>query len=196
MWSPVTWEIGLGHCQMAAGKKHWRLNLESWRKGARGSVLLLHPGKPHLLRIVIQMLSSGLLFATPWNAIRQASLSFTISHEFAQTHVHWVSDAIEPSHPLLLLLFLPSIFPSIRVFFSESALCIRWPKYWSFSLASVLPMNTQDWFFLGLTGLIPFLFKGLSRVFSSTTIKKHQLFGAQPSLRSNSHIQMWLLEKP
>lgn len=65
MWSPVTWEIGLGHCQMAAEKKHWRLTLESWGKGARSSVLLLHPGKPHLLRIAIQTLRSGLLFATP-----------------------------------------------------------------------------------------------------------------------------------
>ena len=53
--------------------------------------------------------------------------------ELAQTHVHWVSDAIQPSHPLLSLLLLPSIFPSIRVFSSESVLWIRWPKYWSFS---------------------------------------------------------------
>ena len=53
--------------------------------------------------------------------------------EFTQTHVHWVGDAIQPSHPLLSLLFLPSIFPSIRVFSNESTLCMRWPKYWSFS---------------------------------------------------------------
>ena len=61
--------------------------------------------------------------------------------------------------------------------------------------ASVLPMNIQDWFPLGLTGLISLLSKGLSRVFSST-IQKHQLFNAQPSLWSNSYIHMWLLEKP
>ena len=53
--------------------------------------------------------------------------------EFTQTHVHWVGDAIRPSHPLSSLLILPSIFPSISVFSNESALCIRWPKYWSFS---------------------------------------------------------------
>ena len=53
--------------------------------------------------------------------------------EFTQIHVHWVSDAIQPSHPLSSPLLLPSIFPSIRVFSNESALCIRWPKYWSFS---------------------------------------------------------------
>ena len=55
--------------------------------------------------------------------------------EFAQTHVHWVDDVIQPSHPLLPLLLLPSIFPSIRVFSNESALCSRWPKYWSFSIS-------------------------------------------------------------
>ena len=61
--------------------------------------------------------------------------------------------------------------------------------------ASVLPMNIQDWFPLGLTGLISLQSKGLSRVFSSTTIQRHQFFKAQPSLWSNSHIRTWLLEK-
>ena len=65
------------------------------------------------------------------------SLSFP---ELAQTHVHWVSDAIQPSHPLSSPLLLPSIFPSISVFYSESVLCIRWPKYWSFSF-SISPSN-------------------------------------------------------
>ena len=63
-------------------------------------------------------------------------------------------------------------------------------------LASVLPMNIQGWFPLGLTGLIFLQPKGLSRVFSNTTVQKHQFFGAQPSLWSNSHIHTWLLEKP
>ena len=62
--------------------------------------------------------------------------------------------------------------------------------------ASVLPMNIQDWFPLGWTGWISLLSKGLSRVFSNTTVQKHQLFGTQPSLWSNSHIHTWLLEKP
>ena len=73
--------------------------------------------------------------------------------EFAQTHVHRVGDAIQPSHPLLSPLLLPSIFPSIRVFSNESALCITWPKYWSFSF-SISPSNEYsglisfriDWF--------------------------------------------------
>ena len=71
----------------------------------------------------------------------------------------------------------------------------RWPKFWSFSLASVLPMNIQDWFPLGLTGLISLLYKRLSRVCSSTTVQKQQLFGSQTSLWFNSHIHTWLLEK-
>ena len=91
-------------------------------------------------------------------------------------------------HPLLLL---PSILPSIRVFPSESALCIRWLKYWSFSFASssFFPMNMQGWSPLGLTGLIFWQSKRLSRVFSSITIQKHQFFSLQSSLWSNSHIQ-------
>ena len=93
------------------------------------------------------------------------------------------------------LLLFSSIFPSIRVFSSELAFCIRWPKYWSFSLASVLPMNSQDWFSLRLTGLISLLSKGFSRVFSNTTIRNHQFFSVQPSLWSNSNIHIWLLEK-
>ena len=83
-----------------------------------------------------------------------------------------------PSHFILChpLLLLPSIFFSIKVFSNESVLRIRWPKYRSFSLVSVLLMNIQDWFPLGLTGLISLLSKGLSRVFSNITIWKHQFF--------------------
>ena len=76
---------------------------------------------------------------------------------------------------ILCCSLLSSIFPSIRVFSSESALHVRWPKYWSLASASVLPMNIQCWYPLGLTGLIS-LSKGLSRVFFSGTIQKHQFF--------------------
>ena len=72
----------------------------------------------------------------------------------------------------------------------------RWPKYWSFSISPVLPRNFQGWFPLGWTGWISLQSKGLSRIFSSNTVRKHQFFGTQPSLWSNSHIQTWLLEKP
>ena len=98
------------------------------------------------------------------------------------------TELVIPSNHLILcypLLLPPSIFPSISVFSSESALCIRWPKYWSFSL-SVLPMSTQGWFPLGLTGLIFLQSKGLSRVFSRTTVQRHQFLGAQPFLSSSS----------
>ena len=110
--------------------------------------------------------------------------------EFAQTHVYWVSEAIQPSHPLSPLLLLPSVFPSIRVFSNESVNCIRWPKYWTFSF-SIGPSHEYS----GLTSLIFLLSKELSRVFSSTTVWKHQFFDAQPSLCSSSHIHTWLLEK-
>ena len=93
---------------------------------------------------------SCLIFVTPRTAARPASLSFT---KFTQTHVHWVSGDIQSSHPLLPFLLLPSTFPSIRVFSSELALHIRWPKYWSFSF-SISPSNEYsglisfriDWF--------------------------------------------------
>ena len=70
------------------------------------------------------------------------------------------------------LLLLPSIFLSITIFYNELPLCIRWPKYWSFSFSIVLPVNIQGWFLLGMTGLISLQLKGLSRVFSSTTTLK------------------------
>ena len=124
----------------------------------------------------------------------QAFLSFTVSQSlFTIKFVHWVGDAIQPSHPLLPLLLLPSIFPSIRVFSNELALHINWPKI--VASASVLSMNIQDWFPLGLTGLISLLAKRLSRVFSSTTAQNHQFLGAQPSLWPNSHICTWLPQK-
>ena len=102
-----------------------------------------------------------------------------------------------PSNHLIFcrpLLLQPSIFPSIRVFSNESVLCIKWPSIGISASASVLPMNIQDWSPLGLTGLISLQSKGLSRVFSNTTVQTHQFFGAQPSLWSNSHIHTWLLE--
>ena len=90
---------------------------------------------------------------------------------------------------------LPSIFSSIGVFSNELALHNRWQSIETSASTSVLPMNIQVWFPLRLTGLISLLSKGLSRVFSRTTIWKHLFFCVQPSLWSNSHIHIWLLEK-
>ena len=114
---------------------------------------------------------------------------------FTQTHVHWVSDAIQPSHPLSSP--SPSIFnlSQHQVFSNETVLCIRWPKNWSFSF-SISPSNEYS-------GLISFrmdcwislLSKGLSRLVSNTTVQKHQFFNTQLSLQSSSYIYTWLLEK-
>ena len=93
-------------------------------------------------------------------------------------------ESVVPSNHLILchpLLLLPSIFPSISVFSNESSLCIRWPSIGVSSLASVLPMNTQDWSPLGWTVWIFLQIKGLSRVFSNTTFQKHQFFSVQLS---------------
>ena len=116
--------------------------------------------------------------------------------DLAQVSVHWVGDAIQPFHPLSSLLLLSSIFPNIRVFSNESVLCISGQRTGASASVSVLPMNIQDWSPLGWTGWISLQSKGRWRVFSNTTVQKHQFFGAQFSLWSNSHIHPWLLEKP
>ena len=115
--------------------------------------------------------------------------------EFAQIHVHWIDDAIKPSHPLPSLLLLLSIFSASGSFPMSQLLTSGDQSIGASALVSALPMRIQGWFPLGLTGLI-LLSKGLSRVFSSITVRKHQFFSAQPSLWSNSHIHTWLLEKP
>jgi len=107
-------------------------------------------------------------------------LGFPVPHhlpEFAQVHVHWISDTIQLSHPLLP----PSpiaFFPSVRVFSSESVAWVRYQSIGASASASALPMNIQSWFPLELIGLISLQSKGLLRVFSSTTVQKHQFFGA------------------
>ena len=160
----------------------------------------------------VQLLSCVWLFATPWTAARQASLSITNSRSLLKL---MSIESVMPSnhfilcHPLLLLL---SVFPSIRVFSTELEmppnhpilycphllLSSVFPSIRSFPVshllasggqsigvsasASVLPMNIQDWFPLGLTGFICLQNKGLSRVFSNITVQKHQFFGTQLSL--------------
>ena len=133
---------------------------------------------------------SSLTLCDPMTATCQASLSFTIS----QSLLKFMSiELVMPSNHLILyhpLILLPSIFPCIRVFSNEKS------SIGTLSSASVLPMNIQDWFPLQLTGWIFLQSKGLSGVFSNTTVQKHQFFGTQLSLWSNSHIHTWLLEKP
>ena len=148
-----------------------------------------------LIFVVVESPSHVRLFEIPWTAARQASLSLTI---FQNLPKFMFIESVMPSNHLILCcpLLLPSIFSSIRVFSSELALRIRWPKYWSFSFSIIFPMNIQGWFPLRLTGLISLLSKRLSRVFSNTTVQKHQFFGTLSSLWSSSHIHTWLLERP
>ena len=125
------------------------------------------------------------------HAAGQASLFITNS----QSVLKLMSiELVMPSNHLILLPLLPSIFSTIRVFSNKLALQVRWKSIGA--SASVLPMNIQDWFPLGLTCLISLQSKGLSRVFSSTTIRRHQFFSAQPFLLSSSQIYTCLLEKP
>ena len=117
----------------------------------------------HLFSLV-QLLSHIRLFATPWTAAHQASLSITNSQSLLK--LVSIKSVMPSSHPILCRPF--SSCPqslSASVFSNESVPRIRWPKCWSFSFSSVLPMNIQGWFILGLTGLISLLSKGLSRVF-------------------------------
>ena len=126
--------------------------------------------------------------AIPGIAAYQASLSITNSWSSPKLIS---TESLMPSNHLILChpFFLPPlIFPSIRVFSSESTLHMRWPNTGVSASASVLPVNTQDWSAIGWTGWISLQSKGLSRVFSNTTVQKHQFFGAQLYSQSNSHI--------
>ena len=146
--------------------------------------------------VVVQSLSCVQLFATPWTAACQAPLSFTIS---------WSLLRLESIESVMLSNHLILCYPLLISLQSLSA-SRTFPMSWLFTSggqsigasasSSVLPMNIQGWFPLGLNGLTSLLSKGLSRIFSRNTIQKHQFFGAQPSLWSNSHIHTWLLEKP
>ena len=142
----------------------------------------------------VHSLSRVQLFATQWTEAYQASLSITNSQNLPQI----ISiELVMPSNHLILccpLFLLPSIFPSSRVFSSESVFCIRWPKYWSFSIS---PSNEYS-------GLISFRMNWFGLLAVQGTLKsilqhhssKASILWHQPSLWSNSHIHTWLLEKP
>ena len=134
---------------------------------------------------IVQLLSCAQLFVTPMDC-STPYLSFTI--KWSLLKLTFLESMMSSNHLILChpLLPLPTIFPSLRVFSNELALRIRWPKYWSFSISpsseySGLISFKIDWFDL-------LAVPGTLRVFFSTTIPKHQFFGAQPSLWPNSHI--------
>ena len=135
-----------------------------------------------MLVVVVQSLSCVWLFAAPWTEVCQASLSITNSPSLLK--LMSIESVMPFNHLILccLLLLPPSIFPSISIFSNESVLHIRWPKYWSFSL-SINPSNEYSGLTsLGWTGWISLQSKGPSRLFSNTTVQKHQFFHAQLSL--------------
>ena len=138
----------------------------------------------------VQSLSPVRLFATQSIAAHQASLSLTNSRSSLKlTSI----ESVMPSSHLILcrpLLLLPAIPPSIRVFSNESTLHMRWLKYWSFSFSISPSKEHPDLIFIRRTGWISLQSKGLSRVFSNTTVQKHQFFCTQPSSQSNSHIHI------
>ena len=114
--------------------------------------------------------------------------------EPAQTRVHWVGNAIQLSHPLSSPSLLASNLPGSGFFLMSLLFVSGGQSIWASALASVLPMNIQDWFPLGWTGLTSLQSKRLSRVFSNTTVQKHQFFGTQLSLWSSYHIHRQLLK--
>ena len=146
--------------------------------------------------ISVQLLNRVWLFETPWITAHQASLSITNT----QSSLKLMSiQSVMPSSHLILchpLFLLPPNPCSIMVFSNESTLGMKQQSIGVSASASVLPMNTQEWCPLGWTGWISLQSKGLSRVFSNTTVQKHQFFGAQLSSQSNFHIHTWPLEKP
>ena len=144
----------------------------------------------------VQSLNHVRLSVTPWTEACQASLSSTNSWSLLK--IMDIKSVMPPYHLILCcpLLLLPSVFPSIRVFSNESVLCLSWPKYWSFSF-SISPSNDYSGLIsFRIDWLDPFAVQGTLKSLLHTTVQKHQFFGTRLSLWSNSHIHIWLLEKP
>ena len=148
------------------------------------------------LNVVVQLLSCLWLFVTPWTSAAQASLSSTVSWSLLKL---MSTELVMLSNHLILccpLLHLPYIVSSIRIFSYESAVCIRWPKYWSLSF-SISPSNEYSELISIRIGWFDFLtIQSFLRIFSGTAIWKHQFCGAQNSQCSSSHIHTQLLAKP
>ena len=144
----------------------------------------------------VQLLSRVWLFATPWIAARQASLSITNS----QSSLRLTSiESVMPSSHLILccpLLLLPQSLPASESFPMSQLFASGGQSTRVSALVPFLPKKSQSWSPSEWTGWISLQFKGLSRVFSNTTVQKHQFFSAQPSSQSNSHIHTWPQKKP
>ena len=148
------------------------------------------------LQFILQFNSVAQSCPTLWDPMDCSMPGLPVHHqlpEATQTHVHHISDAIQLSHSL------SSSPPTFNLSWHQDL--FHWVSSSHhvakvLATASVFPMNSQDWFPLEFTGWISLQSKGLSRVFANTTVQKHQFFGSQFSLQSNSHIHTWLLEKP
>ena len=169
---------------------------------------------PVSLLLLLSHFSRVQLCATPQTAAHQAPLSLgfsrqehwsglpfpspmlAITNSWTQTHVHWPNDAIQPSYPLWSSSPLALHLSQLQGLFKWVTSSHQVAKILVSASTSILPMNTQDWFPLEWTGWIPLQSKGLSRVFSNTTVEKDQFFSTQPSLWISSHICTWLMEKP
>ena len=144
----------------------------------------------------VQLLSRVRLFVMPWTAAHQASLSITDSRSLPKL---MSIESVMPSNHLILCHPLSSYlqsFPASRSFLMSQFFTWGGQSNGVSASASLLPMNIQDWFPLEWTGWISLLSKGLSRIFSNTTVQKHLFFSAQLSLWSTCHIHTWLLQKP
>ena len=183
-------------------RKKTRVSGAQWARRTQGYVFfVLMLGKQECQKEILTWSSSvqSLTCPTLWDPMNCSTPDFPVHHqllELTQTHVYRIGDAIQPSHPLAPFSSCLQSFPAsgsfpMTQFFASGGQSIEVS-----ASASVLPVNTQDWSPLGWTGWISLQSKGLSRVFSNTTVQKHQFFGAQLSLQSNSHIHTWPLEKP
>ena len=143
-----------------------------------------------------QSLSRVRLFATPWIAACQASLFITNS--WSSLRLMLIESVMDPAISSSVVPFssCPQSLPALKSFPMSQLFTWGGQSIGVSASASVPPVNTQDWSPLGLTGWISLQSKGLPRVFSNTTVQKHQFFGAQLSSQSNSHIHTWPLEKP
>ena len=151
--------------------------------------------------VSVQALSHVRLFVTPWTTAMPGlpvhRQLYRQLPEFTQTHVYWVSDAIQPSHPLSSPSPLTVNLSQHQGFFPMSQFFASGGRSIGVSASTSVPsMNIQDWFPLRWTGQNSLHANRLSRVFSNTTVQRHQIFGAQLSLQSSSHIHTWLLDKP
>ena len=163
----------------------WRLDISIW--------LLKYPV------CLLCSCSVAQLCPTLYDPMNASTPVLPVPHhllEFAQVHVHCISNAIQPSHPDALFSFCPQSFSALGTFPMSCLLASNDQKSGVSALALVLPANIQGWYPLRLTGLISLLSKGLSGVFSSTTVRGHQFFGVLPSLQSNSQDHVWPLERP